>query len=278
MNSLGQPRWLFFSIATFEPVSADTSLWFIQKAFEQFLQPYASRPGFEFCFSYEREAAKRFQLLKPNTVDWDKLRAASPFRNLVLSYERADYRNTIGYFPPVATTAVYRSDSIDRASTLEFSAQIRDLYHGEISPTLQAAVVEFAVATFERVQGVNGYITLDYVQATAFGSDSPYERFAGISHVWYSKEFRTKLRGYFWGNFLSDEHVKLLGGQAFLSSAPVRHVRRLSHGYYLQLTDKISEANKQNLQPLKSFLEPVIPPINPDLPADYFQRNQHLLV
>jgi hypothetical protein len=104
-----------------------------------------------------------------------------------------------------------------------------------------------------------GYISHDK------GADpSPYERAIGISERMVLPQARTKLRGYYWGNVLSAEHLRILGGfDSVRQDAPCALVDDLSAGRgeraYLQLTSNFDEVSKQQLRDLRDYLLPLLP-------------------
>ena len=73
----------------------------------------------------------------------------------------------------------------------------------------------------------------------------------------------TKLRGYFWGNVLSEKHVERLGGiDRIKEEAPCYLVEEIQSGdrqlVYLQATERLGEFTEEKRMELKKYLEPLL--------------------
>ena len=149
-------------------------------------------------------------------------------------------------------------------SSIEFSVH-KGFYAHEIIPQyISDTFIELIEGLSIRAKNLAGYITFDrtYAEMANLGSKrSPYE-------VYLTKDFSCRApllhkfyRGYYWGNFLSKEHVELLGGIDYvLGQAPVFQVKALSDGgAYLQLTEDINDFSDESLRNLKEFLTPILP-------------------
>ncbi len=106
---------------------------------------------------------------------------------------------------------------------------------------------------------VGGFITLDCMGS--YCSFSPHERYVGLTYLRASEKFDKYFRGYSWGNYLSKNHVKLLGGiEKIKKEAPVYLVKPLSdNGAYLQLTENVDDVSDEDLRKLKRYFQPVLP-------------------
>jgi len=260
-----QSRSLYFVINTYDSITADATLQFMHEAFHELLQPYVPDDT-EYAIVYYKGKPPTSKLQRPNTVNWQKLRAAFPVRACEVQFDRQSNIKrwtTTG----VGGAAVNFEDDPARTSYLTFNIKVEEAYPDSQVPFLvQSKVVELATSLFETVSGVTGYITVDYVGANCFFTDSPYERWIGYSSIWASREYRIRTRGYYWGNFISIGHVELLGGIEKLKQAPVFLLKELGNGYYFQLTDDINNIDRNKLHEFKRFLEPVLPRLPEDWP------------
>ena len=73
----------------------------------------------------------------------------------------------------------------------------------------------------------------------------------------------TKLRGYFWGNVLSEKHIERLGGiEKIQEEAPCYLVKEIQSGdrqlVYLQATERLGEFTEEKRMELKKYLEPLL--------------------
>ncbi|MGH3694717.1 MAG: hypothetical protein ACRDRX_12160 [Pseudonocardiaceae bacterium] len=126
-----------------------------------------------------------------------------------------------------------------------------------IDEVLQQRMVEWLLESFEELGGTTGYVTADFVQAGP-GAYSPYE--SAVRFPSSERDFRRHLWGYYWGNLLGSEHVKLLGGPDAVQQAPVTIVRPVgSSSFYLQLTEDINDIDLDRLHQLREFLQPLLP-------------------
>ena len=135
----------------------------------------------------------------------------------------------------------------------------RPLYGKYFTSDVQHEWVKLAKHASIALHAVTGYITLDHA-----GVNSPYEDSIGLAYTRAAREFRKKLRGYYWGNFLSQEHILELGGvDRIKQDAPCHKVEELSSGegniIYLQLTPDIEDFSDAALRALKNYLKPLLP-------------------
>jgi hypothetical protein len=124
------------------------------------------------------------------------------------------------------------------------------------------ALRECAVA----IQAVDGYLT---IADGGIGDSTSYEHQLRRSPDKGTRDIDRLVRGFFWGNVLSDKHLRQLGGiQAVISNAPVAVVSDLStEGHqlvYLQLTNDLFSVTEHDEQALQAFLSPILPsPVPP---------------
>lgn len=136
----------------------------------------------------------------------------------------------------------------------------RKHFGGAFTPDIQQAWVDVAKRAETMFQAAYGFITLDY----AGGTRTPYEEWAGLGEFLGLRECGKWVRGYYWGNFLSAEHVHRLGGLRRIErEAPCAVVEDLSQDrgelVYLQLTEDLDRFSDEDLRALKGFLTPALP-------------------
>ena len=95
---------------------------------------------------------------------------------------------------------------------------------------------------------------------------TPMERQA-VGFIDINKNYATKLRGYGFGNILTEAHITQLGGiEAIKKEAPCYMVQELNIGdkqaLYLQLQDDIHKPDLENKMKLKQYLTPLLYPID----------------
>jgi hypothetical protein len=133
---------------------------------------------------------------------------------------------------------------------------------------VQDKLVDIALETFTALKGVSGYLTVGDMQAGKW-SVSPYEKSFNPDYRFASWTFRNKLRGAFWGNLLSAEHISKLGGmERIKKEAPVFRVKATgsgdNQGVFLQLSPLIGTDSPKKLQGLHEYLAPILPGISKD--------------
>lgn len=264
-----ETRNIFASIATYNEISLNTATWFISTTFKHIFQPHIEKDGVEFTLRCKKATSQNISSLPLDNVDWSLLGDESPLLWIMLSGWRERNRN-FGKNPAIAGATLHFSQASDHISTIETSVNM-EVIGGIVGRSIQANLVELMLSLFNKTNGTVGYITVDYVSANVYGSVSPYERAMGLSYPSASRNFRSKVRGYYWGNLLHKNHLDLLGGRSALSSAPVYLVRAIGDNqYYLQLSDNINNIEREELAQLKDFLSPVLPEGYPQ-PDEYYQ-------
>lgn len=149
-------------------------------------------------------------------------------------------------------------DGRKTASLIEFSIN-ESLYNGEIPLYVYSKYVTMLEQLTDTIDSAGGLITLDVM--SAFSSASSHEVHMGLIYPIASRDFNKYFRGYCWGNFLSKNHVQLLGGIARIQKeAPVFLVKELNDGgAYLQLTKDVNHVSDEDLRKLKKYFEPILP-------------------
>jgi hypothetical protein len=137
--------------------------------------------------------------------------------------------------------------------------------HANISPALirdfagsgQDTLVSFAKRAAKSLHAITGYLTVDFASR-----ESPYERALLERHFHDAvREAREKVRGYYWGNFLSSGHVEALGGLERLEQEGLGSIEVLvppDELVYLQLSDRITDTPPEQLRALKTLFGPVL--------------------
>jgi hypothetical protein len=147
----------------------------------------------------------------------------------------------------------------------------RGLYDGPLDEETQSAWVEAATQAAVQLRATTGYVTIDYVAGA-----SPYEQMLGRDWLDGVAESRRLLRGFYWGNLLSAEHIAALGGvDRVLAEAPCALAENLSapahESVYLQLTPAIEVVPDGALLALERYLRPALP-----APADRAGQEERL--
>ena len=131
------------------------------------------------------------------------------------------------------------------------------LMPGFMSQEEWVALLKEACCELECSQGM-----LEQANETFASSEFPME--------WYQmpvleviRYHDTKLRGYFWGNVLSEKHIERLGGiEKIQEEAPCYLVEKLDRGgrqrVYLQATERLGEFTEEKRMELKKYLEPLL--------------------
>lgn len=270
-----EERNLYMSVATYETIPPPMALGFLKKAFT-ILEPCFTNPDLRFFPAWAPVGSKP-KCRSLRRLKWEEVANDFPLEGFDLIIWKEKLRGTLRN-PRVGGVAIDWSEKEEIATQLEFVMNLKEMLGGEeISSSIQGQVVELALQTFVEVKGIVGYITVDYLMVSAYGTMSPYERAVGLSYPWAAREFRSKVRGYYWGNLVSKEHIDLLGGEEILSKAPVYLVKKLENGYYLQLTEDINDIDRERLAQLKGFLGPLLPEGYPQSPEYYENLPDFLL-
>jgi len=275
-----EERNLYMSVATYEPilepVLADKAIAFLKKAFA-ILEPYFTNPDLRYLAVWSPVGSPRAKARSLRHLKWEEVINDFPLEGFDLLIWKEKLRGT-DRSPNVGGVAISGVDTPEIAAHLEFTVNPQEvLGKREIDPFIQRQVVELALETFAEVKGVVGYITVDYLAPSPYGTMSPYEWYVGLSYPWAARDFRRKVRGYYWGNLLSKGHIEMLGGEEILSKAPVYLVKRLENGYYLQLTEDINHIDRSKLAQLKEFLKPLLPEGYPQSP-EYYENLPNFLL
>ena len=117
--------------------------------------------------------------------------------------------------------------------------------------------VDLGTQCFEQLVDGSGYMMID--QAGPLNATSTYETHRGIGFDQLSYLGRL-VRGYFWGNWLTQLQIDALGGiQEVERRCPCYSVTRNRCGAFLQLTEWVNQVSIEQLRRLKQYLLPLLP-------------------
>lgn len=150
------------------------------------------------------------------------------------------------------------------ASLIEFQVN-KSCYCGDIPKYVQDKYIDLIEIVIKEICCVGGFITVDNIAYNC--GTSPYEEYIGLAYRWASCDFRKYFRGYFWGNFLSKDHINILGGvEEVIKFAPVFRVKQYNDkSAFLQLTDDINYFDVNQLRDLAIYLKSLLPPQGKDV-------------
>lgn len=137
------------------------------------------------------------------------------------------------------------------------------LFEGQIPLRVQDAMKGIFLKAITLLNGITGYMTYDTTFATFLNSDqSPFEKYYGINVI-ASPRLSEGLKGYFWLTYLTEGHLRSLGGEEFVSeNHPCLSIASLSTeshtGFILQLTEDINDYEDKALLELRKFLLPTL--------------------
>lgn len=141
------------------------------------------------------------------------------------------------------------------ANVLSFNINTR-LLARKITPDLQQLITAFLHSEFIKTNATVGYIT--FHQYSAIANVSPYEDYLGYTFPEVAATFRQHVRGSYWGNWLRQEHIDLLGGFKCLQELPFAIVKELDAGYYyVQLTEDLNKLDEVMVRAAHNFFSPL---------------------
>ena len=148
----------------------------------------------------------------------------------------------------------------DKAKAHTFGAYVRLSAYGQaFQREIRDGLIGFAKETARWFSAAYGFISLNDVGLDETPYEGEMERIGDEG----LRECRELARGYFWGNFLSEQHIDRLGGmERIRRDAPSFLVEELSLGHdaliYLQATER-PDASNEALETLGEFLKPILP-------------------
>lgn len=134
------------------------------------------------------------------------------------------------------------------------------LFEGYIPADVQRKIKLLFQNAVRLLEADTGYITYESKVAGP-SMQSSFEDYWGVNTILH--HFSTRLHGYFWANYLSEQHIaKLSGLQSIKASAPCDIIEPVIHsdkiGVFLQLTDDINSYSDDQLAKLRNYLWPLI--------------------
>jgi hypothetical protein len=139
-----------------------------------------------------------------------------------------------------------------------------ELLNNQELVALQETAVAMSKQIFVTTNACTGYISYDnYFYG---GTDSPYEMVIRCAPGMNMPKCRTQTRGYYWGNFLTDAHLEPIGGLERLQQVPVHHIEHLPNGYYVQLSENMTDIPRPVLEEIAHLFAPILPQPNPRVP------------
>ena len=148
-------------------------------------------------------------------------------------------------------------------------------FASQLSSSLQSIIVDVARQAFITTNASTGYISYD--SSVGSGFLSPYETHFRAAAAINMPHFKTRVRGYYWGNFLTDTHLEQIGGLDPLKAIPVYHIETLPNGYYIQLTKQMTDIPQPVLQTIAEHFAPILPQVEPHIPPQSHNLYQFVL-
>lgn len=265
---------LFFSVASYEPFDKTAIINIAHTLYCTFVLPLTGINERYVFLHYQTKNGKRRNRKRYGSpkFDWEKIHnedIVSLYFELKEDSRFFKSRSQLQSF--WAQTEGYGDEKL---SILEFGVELDATYGNRVPVEAQNTFVNVAKSAFRDLNCIVGYITLDQVGPAPGGGWSPYDRFVCMDttmtrrNPWTGEElWRKWARGYYWGNFLSENHIHLLGGESELQKVPLEVVERIGKGWYLQLTPDINDINKDKLHALRDLLRPL-------LPLPYYENNR----
>ncbi|MFD1177416.1 hypothetical protein ACFQ3W_14060 [Paenibacillus puldeungensis] len=135
------------------------------------------------------------------------------------------------------------------------------LFNNYIHTPIQTKFIELFKKAIVSLKAVTGYITYES-ESVDTPMTSTFEDHWGLN-IFQLPGYTHRLRGYHWANYLSQQHVEILGGLDFIQrNAPCPLVETITNhehlGVYLQLTKDVNDYSDENLIKLRKFLWPLL--------------------
>jgi hypothetical protein len=269
---------VFFELNTFEPLEerGDEVADWLEQARRRLVDPLLAvvDPGRRRVILAESNRDLRIEAVQEDSPEtWERALEnvrAGRRQELSLTMSQLDAEGTsVQRLPPIRLVAELAGLEFEGAAHRLFFVAGRPLYGSRLTEETQAVLLATAKEAAVRFEACTGYVTLDYA-----GRYSPYELSIGRRFVDGLRECGEFVRGYYWGNFLSREHVERLGGiSAIERDAPCAVVEVLASDpplLYLQLTKSLDAFDDEELKRLRTFFLPVLPEVDRQpVPLEY---------
>jgi hypothetical protein len=245
----------------------------LRATFQQLIEPFLDETELIILVNCDLKRVQKASMI--NRIDWEMIARKRPLKLAIDLMVKEIFEQ--GENPFLGGLSIGRMGKDDPCAVIEVG--IKPGFIGKIvTKPMQTAYVNWATTMFEKLNGITGYITLDYDAPNATGA-SPYEISVGLLYQHVAKKFHKQVRGYYWGNFLSRAHVETLGGEGRLRRIPAFLTKKVgSVGYYVQLTEDVNSLQLSDLAKLKEILLPLLPKSEHSLPPDYERSWPYFLV
>lgn len=241
------------SIVTFEPLSGDTVVAVAQETFAA-IKPHLRPDRLTHATVYW-------------TLPWQKARKSSLQRTDWHKLGQMDLESLAIWAGENKNSRLYSFDYHYAMNDWPFIFDWfinRKIFDTPSSEVLQETVVAMSKQVFVTTNACTGYISYDnYFYG---GTDSPYEMVIRCAPGMNMPKCRTQTRGYYWGNFLTDTHLEPIGGLERLQQLPVHHIEHLPNGYYVQLSEDMTDIPHPVLEEIAHLFAPILPQPNPRVP------------
>ncbi len=271
MNDRIFDRNIYFDIATYDKLSEKNIE--LMNIFNALLE--------EIVFQYERPLAiqtekknGRQKIYRFTKINWDKIcdMILKDEMQYIYLFNDPDTNDEFKYYNPAIALSVTCDYNFERknygsselvANSIAFSISERLI--GKIIPEeIQNKIVNLFKELFTAINGTTGYLSYDFFYASWSPQASLLEGLLDLNYYSHSHNFKELARGYYWGNIISEGHIKKLGGLDFIKKqAPCYKVEEIKFNnkksLYLQLTPDISNYSDDTLKELKRFFKPILP-------------------
>lgn len=149
------------------------------------------------------------------------------------------------------------SNSLVFSNEFNFALNER-LFENSIPFAIQELFLQQLEKWLKAINGIFGFITYESIAASA-GMISPYENYHGIN-PYLKPGYYNDIKGYFWATYLSEAHIKRLGGEEYIVNHAPAFIIKMEHpGMLLQLTNNINNYSDEQLRSLRTFLFSLLP-------------------
>lgn len=241
------------SIVTFEPLSGDTVVTVAQESFAV-IKPHLWPDRLTDTTVYWTLPWQKPRKRSLQRVDWQAIRQME-LETLEIGSGDNEHSRLYNFN--------YRYAVNDLPSRFEWFINGEILNNRRLA-ALQETVVAMSKQIFVTTNACTGYISYD--NYSSVGSASPYEMVVRCAPGMNMPRCRTQTRGYYWGNFLTDTHLEPIGGLERLKQLPVHHIEHLPNGYYVQLSEDMTDIPRPVLEEIAHLFSPILPPPNPRVP------------
>lgn len=132
-----------------------------------------------------------------------------------------------------------------------------------LSIEAQNKIIDFFKYLFISCNSSTGYISIEPKYSSLTPNISPLEHMLELDYKIHSQKLDKLARGYFWGNMISKEHIKSLGGiENIKMHAPGEVIVIENNGrqyVYIQLSNDINDYSDSDLRKLKDLFRPILP-------------------